>query len=129
MEKILEMDDDRGIRMLYEDELSDEGYKVITHDNVDMLMGTIEKEKPDLIVMDLKLTGCDGLKLLEEVRSTYEDLPVILCTAYPAFALDPRSKAADFIVEKRSDLRELKSKIKLILENGHWGDLTDEIEG
>ena len=118
MKRILVVDDDRGIRMLYEAELADEGYEVMTHGHADMLMQTIEKEKPDLVVMDLKLGGSDGLQLIKQIRSAFEELPVILSTAYPAFAFEPKYRTTDCFVEKSSDLTELKVKIKRILDNG-----------
>ncbi len=49
-------------------------------------------------------------------RNTYYRLPVVLCTAYPAFKDDLKSIAADYYVLKSSDLKELKSKIKMALE-------------
>jgi DNA-binding response OmpR family regulator len=118
MKRILVVDHDRGIQMLYEAELADEGYEVLTHGRADMLMRTIQQEKPDLVLMDLRLGGSDGLKLIERIRSSFDGMPVILSTAYPAFTLDPKLRAPDCFVEKSSDLTELKTKIKLILENG-----------
>jgi DNA-binding response OmpR family regulator len=117
MKRILVVDDDKGIQMLYQAELTDEGYEVLTHGGAEMLMETIEKEKPDLVVMDLKMGGSDGLQLIRQIRSTFEGIPVILSTAYPAFVLDPEFRATDCFVEKNSDLTELKAKIKGILDN------------
>ena len=118
MKRILVVDNDRGIQMLYEAELTDEGYDVMTHGHADRLVQTIEKEKPDLVVMDLKLGESDGPQLIDRIRSTFEEIPVILSTAYPAFAFDPKYRTTDCFVEKSSDLTELKVKIKRILDNG-----------
>jgi CheY-like chemotaxis protein len=83
-----------------------------------MLIQAIEKEKPDLVVMDLKMGGSDGLQLMEQIRRTFKTIPVLLSTAYPAFTLDPKFRATGCFVEKSADLTDLKEKIKNILDKG-----------
>jgi DNA-binding response OmpR family regulator len=61
----------------------------------------------------------DGLDLLQDIRKTYYDLPVILCSAYPVYKYDLKSIAADYYVVKNSTLEELKLKIKMALEGGN----------
>jgi DNA-binding response OmpR family regulator len=112
MKKILVVDDNESIRMLYADELTEEGYYVITHSGDSRLMPLIKENRPDLIVMDLRLGNDNGLALLQEIRSRYYSLPVILCTAYPVSKCDLKTTAADHYVVKSSDLTELKTTIK-----------------
>ena len=110
--KIVIVDDDPAIRMLYSDELFEEGYNVITCGDGLGLMKAIRKEIPDLIVMDIRL-GCDnGLDPLQDLKTTRPNRPVILCTAYQAFDHDMKPVAADYYVTKSSDLQELKATIK-----------------
>jgi DNA-binding response OmpR family regulator len=116
MNKILVVDNDESIQMLYAEELTEEGYDVITCGDGCQLLDLIEKEKPDLIVMDIRLGEHNGLDLLQHVRNTYYNLPVILCTAYPIYKYDLKSIAADYYVVKSSNLQELKFKIKMGLE-------------
>jgi len=116
MSKILVVDDDQGIRMLYADELTDEGYEVVTCEDGSRLMESIKRELPDLVVMDIRLGKYDGLDLLQDIRNTYDTLPVIICTAYPSFKHDLKSVAAAAFVHKSSDLRELKLKIEMTFE-------------
>jgi DNA-binding response OmpR family regulator len=116
MAKILIVDDEEHIRFLYSEELSDEGYEVITADSGLGLLERIAEEKPDLIVLDIKMVDYNGLDLLQDIRNKYYDLPVILCTAYDTFKEDMKSIAADFYVIKSFDLTELKGKIKMALE-------------
>jgi len=75
MNKILVIDDDQGVRMLYADELAYEGYEVVTCDDGSMLMTSIKKERPDLVVMDTRLGKYDGLDLLQDIRNTYDNNP------------------------------------------------------
>jgi DNA-binding response OmpR family regulator len=116
MPKILIVDDEEHIRFLYSEELTDEGYEVVTADSGFQLLERIEAEKPDLIILDIKMVDYNGLDLLQDIRNKYYDLPVILCTAYDTFKEDMKSIAADFYVIKSFDLTELKNKIKMALE-------------
>ncbi len=116
MAKILIVDDEEHIRYLYSEELSDAGYDVITADSGYKLMERIKEEKPDLVVLDIKMVGYNGLDLLQDIRNNFYDLPVVLCTAYDTFKRDMKSIAADFYVIKSFDLTELKSKVAMALE-------------
>ena len=118
MKKILIADDDESIQMLFVDELTEDGYDVITTGDGIRLIEMIETEKPDLVIMDVRLGNYNGLDLLQDIRNTHNNLPVILCTAYPAFKYDLKSIAADYYAIKSSDLSELKSIIIITLEGG-----------
>ena len=116
MAKILVVDDEEHIRLLYSEELSEAGYEVITAADGYELMERIQNEKPDLVILDIKMVDYNGLDLLQEIRSKFYNLPVILCTAYDTFKEDIKSIAADFYVIKSFDLTELKKKIAMALE-------------
>jgi len=116
MAKILVVDDEEHIRLLYSEELTEAGYEVITAADGYKLTERIEKEKPDLVILDIKMIDYNGLDLLQEIRNKFYDLPVILCTAYDTFKEDIKSIAADFYVIKSFDLTELKKKIAKALE-------------
>ncbi len=117
MHKILIVDDEEGIRMLYSMELQDEGYEVITLPDGNGLLEVIEKENPDCVIMDIKMKEFSGLDLLQQVRKRHYNLPVILNSAYSSFKVDLKSVAADYYVVKSSDLTELKEKLRLALES------------
>jgi DNA-binding response OmpR family regulator len=116
MKKILIVDDEEVIRMLYGEELEEEGYRVVTAGSGHGLMEMIEREKPDLVILDIKMAEHDGLDLLQEIRKSFYNIPVILCSAYSSFKGDLKSIAADYYVVKSADLSELKQKIKMALE-------------
>ena len=116
MAKILIVDDEEHIRFLYSEELSEAGYEVITAESGLKLMERIEAEKPDLVVLDIKMLDYNGLDLLQDIRNKFYNLPVVLCTAYDTFKEDMKSIAADFYVIKSFDLTELKTKISMALE-------------
>ena len=112
MSKVLIVDDDPNILFLYEEELKDEGYDVVTLSNCSKIIDMIVSQEPDLVVLDIDLGEADGLDLLQDIKNCYEDMHVILCTAYLALHIDLESIAADYCLVKSPDLTELKSKIK-----------------
>lgn len=112
MARILLVDDERNILKYYTEELSDDGHQVVAVDSGDQLLSSIGLHQPDVVVLDIRLAGCDGLELLQDIRNRYYDLPVILCSAYETYKEDLRSIAADYYVVKSFDLSELKAKVK-----------------
>jgi DNA-binding response OmpR family regulator len=116
MNKVLIVDDDLAIRMLYTEELIEEGYDVIAHDGGINVMDVIKRENPNLVVLDIGLGEESGLDVLQDIRNTYDNLPIILCTAYPSFKYDLKSIAADYYVLKSSDMSDLKLKVKMAFE-------------
>ena len=117
MNKILVIDDEYAIRLLYEEELSCEGYEVITSAGSDCLYDTIKQQQPDLIILDIRMKADNGLDVLMKIRNEFYNLPVILCSGYPYFKQNRKAIAADYFVDKRSDLRELKSKVKMAMQS------------
>ncbi len=116
MPKILVVDDEEHIRLLYSEELKEAGYEVVTAESGYKLLEIIEEERPDLVVLDIKMVDYNGLDLLQDIRNHFYDLPVILSTAYDTFKEDTKAIAADFYVVKSFDLTELKKKIAVALE-------------
>lgn len=116
MAKILVVDDEASIRMLYREEFEDEDYDVVEAEDGNGLLERIERESPDVIVLDIKMAAYDGLDLLQEIRQKFQDLPVIISSAYGAYKGDYKTLAADYYVVKSSDLSELKQKVKKALE-------------
>ncbi|MBN2033101.1 MAG: response regulator [Deltaproteobacteria bacterium] len=116
MNKILIVDDDLAIRILYAEELIEEGYEVVTYDGGKDLLNVINEETPDLVLLDIRLGEESGLDILQDIRNTYYNLPVILCTAYQDFKYDLKSIAADYYVLKSSDMKDLKLKVKMAFQ-------------
>jgi DNA-binding response OmpR family regulator len=116
MAKVLIVDDEKHIRSLYSDELKEEGYEVATAPDGNDIYNLIENEKPDVILLDIKLADSNGLDVLQQIRNRYYNLPVILCSAYGSFKVDIKAIAADAYVVKSADLSELKQRIAQVLE-------------
>jgi CheY-like chemotaxis protein len=119
--KILIVEDEEGLRLLYEEELRVEGYEVITAQNGREAIQKLEEEKPDLIILDIVMPVMDGLEALGRIVGKERKIPIILNTSYPGYRQDFISWAADAYVTKSTDLDELKNKVRELLEKGKVG--------
>ena len=118
MKKILVIDDEENIRLLYQEELSDEGYEVTVAASAEEAMAKIETQRPDLITLDIRMPGVDGIEFLRLLRERHRDLPVIIVTAYGEYKQDFSVWASDAYVVKSADMDELKSTVRKILPPG-----------
>ena len=114
-EKILLIDDEENILMLYQQELLEDGYQVHTAQNARDGIDKIKDELFDLVVMDIRMPAMDGLEALGRILGLKKDIPVILNTAYSNYKDDFMSWAADAYVVKSSDLTQLKNTIREVL--------------
>jgi len=117
LKKILVVDDEDNIRLLYQEELRDAGYEVSLAENAEEALKKIEEDPPDLITLDVKLPGMSGFDFLKKLKTDQKDIPVILCSAYGAYKQEFKLWASEAYVVKSADLRELKMTIKEILSN------------
>ena len=115
MKKVLVVDDEENIRFLYKEELEEAGYQVTVAATAEDAMEKIKLDKPDVITLDIKMPGMDGIEFMRILKEEKSDIPVILCSAFGRFKQDFRVWASDAYVVKSADLRELKSTIKDIL--------------
>jgi len=115
MAKILVVDDEDSIRLLYSEELAEEGHEVSTAATAVEAVAKLDRETYDLVVLDIKLKNESGLDLLQKIVKERHEMPVILCTAFSCYKDDFSTWLADGYVVKSSDLTELKEEIKRVL--------------
>ncbi|HMN02061.1 MULTISPECIES: response regulator [Geobacter] len=115
MARLLVVDDESSIRLLYSQELAEEGHEVVTAATTAEAVDKIREHEFDLIVLDIKLKNESGLDLLQKVVKERHNLPVVLCTAFSFFKDDFSAWLADGYVVKSSDLTELKEEVKRVL--------------
>ncbi|MBU5615273.1 response regulator [Geomonas azotofigens] len=121
MAKLLVVDDEANIRLLYAQELSDEGYQVVTAGSALEAVEKLESESFDLAVIDIKLKNESGIELLQRIVKERHTIPVILCTAFSCYKDDFSAWLADGYVVKSSDLHELKDEIARVLAKRQRG--------
>lgn len=115
MAQLLVVDDEANIRLLYAQELSDEGYQVVTAGSALEAVEKLQSNAFDLVVLDIKLKNESGIELLQRIVKERHNLPVILCTAFSCYKDDFSAWLADGYVVKSSDMQELKDEIKRVL--------------
>lgn len=118
MAKILVIDDEEHIQQLLKEELYDSGYDPVIYDFRSSLIDTIRAEHYDLIILDINLgDGEDGgLVLLQQIRSEFYDMPIIIYSGYDRYRDSLKIIPADYYVTKSANLTELKLQIKRCLE-------------
>jgi len=121
VKKILCVDDDMSLLHLYRDELIEEGYEVILANDGKEALAKFSKEKPDVVVMDIRMPVMDGIEALTTMLGKNRQAPVILNTAYPQYKGNFMTWGADAYVLKSSDLTELKQKIRAVLDGRRKG--------
>jgi len=115
MTKILIVDDEINVRKLYSEELRGEGYQTVSASSVKEALEAVEKENPDLVVLDIKLGEESGIDALVKIARQRKHLPVILNSAYSIYRDNFQTWAADAYIVKSVDLTPLKEKIKDLL--------------
>lgn len=113
MADILVVDDDQSIASAFQQFLSYEGHACRLASNAEDAMRLIADRRPDLVMMDVRMPGMDGLQALQEVRARFPDVLVVIMTAYGTsqISIDAiRAGAFDYIM-KPLDLDELRRVI------------------
>jgi len=116
MEKVLCVDDDLSLLRLYQEELTEDGYKVILAKDGKEALKKFEKESPNVVVMDIRMPVMDGIETLTAMLGKDRQVPVILNTAYPQYQENFMTWGAEAYVIKSSDLTELKKRIREVLD-------------
>ena len=107
------VDDEEIIRDALEITLSDK-YDISLFENAELFIASLKKKPPDLVLMDIGLPRMSGIEALEIVKTKYNDIPVIMVTAYEDINMVIQSMkigAFDFILKPiNPDILELTIK-------------------
>jgi DNA-binding NtrC family response regulator len=115
---ILFVDDDPNQREIYQRRLERQGYRVELAESADCAVTKVREQRPQVIVLDIAMPGRDGLSALQEFLDIDPSVPVIIHTAYPGYAENFLSWAADAYVEKSSDISSLVKAIEEAVARG-----------
>lgn len=123
---ILVTDDEKSIRNSLREILEFEQYRVLEAEGGESALKQVKEEKVDLMILDIKMKGMDGIEVLEKVKEMNSDLPVIMISGHGTIKIAVQATkigAFDFI-EKPPDLNRLLisvrnalSRNKLVEEN------------
>ncbi len=118
--KILVVDDDPNVGLLVSAVLKKYNYQVVTLYHGEEVLALLKNEKPDLILLDLRMPGIDGYALCKRIREAPDtrDIPVVILSGVSE--VDARVKTielgADDFITKPFDVRELRARINRILK-------------
>lgn len=80
--KVLIVDDQYGIRVLLFEVFGKEGYETFQAANGKEALDIVHNHAPDLVILDMKIPGMDGLEILREIKKIDSEIKVIMMTAY-----------------------------------------------
>jgi two-component system response regulator (stage 0 sporulation protein F) len=111
--KLLIVDDQNGIRILLMEVFSSEGYETFQASNGKLALEIVKNVSPDLVLLDMKIPGMDGLDILKHIKSIDPSIKVIMMTAYGE--LDMIKEATDLGAimhfTKPFDIDELRNAV------------------
>ncbi len=118
---ILIIDDDIGIRESLFLVLNDAGYQVDTVESGEQGIEKVKNNNYDLIFLDIKMAGMDGIQTLQEIRKMGKKIPVYIITAFQREYFrqleGAKQDGMDFeVIEKPFDRKRLLSLVEDILE-------------
>jgi two-component system nitrogen regulation response regulator NtrX len=122
--RILLIDDDAGIRESMRMPLEYEGYEYSSSASAEEGIAAIQRDSPDIVFLDIKMPGMDGLEALTRIRAIDESLPVVMISAHGSASVGAdatRRGAVDFI-EKPFGAERLLVTIRNVLDQRRLRD-------
>jgi len=119
--KILIIEDDKFLRELISQKLIAKGYEIIEAENGEKGIKMTEKEKPDLILLDLILPGIDGFEVLEKIKNDLKlsQIPVVILSNLGQkddIERGLKMGAVDYLIKAHFTPGEIVEKIKTALK-------------
>ena len=118
MPEVWVVDDDESIRLILEESLKSDGLEVKSFARAEDIISNLENRSPDLVISDIKMPGVNGYDLLKHLQNNYEDIPVIIMTAFTDFqsAIDAYGSGAFEYLPKPFDLEEATTIVQRALD-------------
>ena len=130
MSTILIIDDDDQLRKSFHKLLSEEGYRAQSAASGEAGLELVKKQLPDLVIVDVRLPGMNGLKTFEAIHALEPKLPVIIMTAYGTTetAIEATKMGAFDYILKPFEIPAMLAVIKQALEAGRFMRSTVELD-
>jgi two-component system, response regulator, stage 0 sporulation protein F len=112
--KILIVDDQFGIRILLNEVFQKEGYNTYQAANGLQALDIVKKHDPDLVLLDMKIPGMDGIEILKRMKVIDKDIRVIIMTAYGELDMIQEAKELGAIMHfaKPFDIDDIRAAVK-----------------
>ncbi|NGY87598.1 response regulator [Bacillus megaterium] len=113
-EKILIVDDQYGIRILLTEVLQKEGYTTFQAANGFQAIDITKEQAPDLVLLDMKIPGMDGIEILKRLKRHDETIKVIIMTAYGELDMIQEAKDLGALTHfaKPFDIDEIRKVVR-----------------
>lgn len=113
-EKILIVDDQFGIRILLNEVFQKEGYRTFQAANGVQALDIVKKHDPDLVLLDMKIPGMDGIEILKRMKVIDPDIRVIIMTAYGELDMIQEAKDLGAITHfaKPFDIDDIRAAVR-----------------
>ena len=121
--KVLVVDDQYGIRALLQEVLRRDGYQIYLAASGSEALAIVVREHPDLILLDMKIPGMDGLEILTNIRKTEPSMKVAMMTAYGELDLIKEAGALNAIghFAKPFDIDDVRRFVRRVIGEAHDG--------
>jgi DNA-binding NtrC family response regulator len=104
---VLIIDDEPHLRLLYETEFRRAGIEPLSAASAEQALEYLLSTRPDLIVLDLRMPGMDGVEAMQRILFHDSSIPIVINTAYGGYRGSFQTWAADAFIRKSSDVTEL----------------------
>lgn len=113
-EKILIVDDQYGIRILLNEVFHKEGYQTFQAANGVQAIDIVHKHSPDLVLLDMKIPGMDGIEILKRLKKIDKNIQVIIMTAYGELDMIQEAKELGAVTHfaKPFDIDEIRGAVR-----------------
>lgn len=120
--KLLIVDDQCGIRLLLEEVFKEDFCETYQAENSRQALAIVSEQKPDVVLLDVKMPGMDGLEILRQMRRMGSDTKVILMTAYSELDIIEEAFKHGVVtyISKPFDIEEIRREV-----NRHLSDKTN----
>ena len=130
MSKILIIDDNDQLRMSFQRLLEEEGYNVRTAASGESGLAMVKESLPNMVILDLRLPGMNGLDTCRQIQRIDQKLPVIIMTAFSTTETVIESNQMgvfDYVI-KPFDIPQMLNTIRRALETGRFMSLSDDMD-
>ncbi|PKG22004.1 response regulator [Niallia nealsonii] len=112
--KVLIVDDQFGIRILLNEVFQKEGYQTFQAANGVQALEILTKNEPDIVLLDMKIPGMDGIEILKRMKKINQDIRVIIMTAYGELDMIQEAKDLGALTHfaKPFDIDDLRDAVK-----------------
>lgn len=125
--KLLLVDDEMEFRLVTTQALTRRGFSVVEAESGERALELLREELPDIVVLDLRMEGMDGIDTLIHIRKDHKNLPVLILTGHGGFdeaKIGIRLGIVDYL-QKPVDVSRLAARIRKLLERGRGQPLNE----